>query len=72
MLLVDANIFLELFLGQKKADECQTFLNKISSGELEAVVSKFTIHAIEATLNNSAQILAFPRNLQGSPYMKPV
>jgi len=66
MLLVDANISLELFLGQKKADECQPFLNKISSGELEADVSKFTIHTIEATLNNSAQILTFLRNLQGS------
>jgi len=28
MLLVDANIFLELFLGQKKADECQNPNNK--------------------------------------------
>jgi excisionase family DNA binding protein len=50
----------------KKADECERFLNKVSSGELEAVVSKFTIHAIEATLNDSALILAFLRNLQGS------
>jgi len=66
MLLVDTNIFLELFLGQEKAEECEKFLHKISSGELEAIVSKFTIHAIEAVLNESGLILAFLRNVQGS------
>lgn len=66
MLLVDTNIFLELFLGQEKADECERFLQKVSIGELEAVVSKFTIHAIEALLNNSTLILAFLRNVEGS------
>lgn len=66
MLLVDANVFLELFLGQERADECESFLHKVSVGELEAVVSKFTIHAIEALLNNSALILAFLRNVEGS------
>ncbi|MGC8832108.1 MAG: type II toxin-antitoxin system VapC family toxin [Thermoproteota archaeon] len=66
MLLVDTNIFLELCLGQDKAEECEKFLQKISSGELEAVVSKFTIHAIEAVLNDSALILVFLRNVQGS------
>ncbi len=54
MLLVDTNVFLELFLGHEKADECEKFLQKISVGELSAVVSKFTIHAIQALLNNSA------------------
>ncbi|MEM2941328.1 MAG: PIN domain-containing protein [Thermoproteota archaeon] len=66
MLLVDTNIFLELFLGQEKAEECEKFLQKISNGELEAVVSKFTVHAIEAILNDSALILTFLRNVQGS------
>ncbi|MBO3831847.1 MAG: type II toxin-antitoxin system VapC family toxin [Candidatus Brockarchaeota archaeon] len=66
MLLVDTNIFLELFLGQEKAEECEKFLQKISDGELEAVVSKFTIHAVEAILNNPSLILAFLRNVHGS------
>ncbi|MCX8183156.1 MAG: PIN domain-containing protein [Crenarchaeota archaeon] len=66
MLLVDTNIFLELFLGQEKAEECEKFLQKISDGEFEAVVSKFTIHAIEAILNKSELILAFLRNVQGA------
>ncbi|MEM2534154.1 MAG: PIN domain-containing protein [Candidatus Nezhaarchaeales archaeon] len=66
MLLIDANVFLELFLGQEKADECERFLHKVSVGGLEAVISKFTIHAIEALLNNSTLILAFLRNVEGS------
>jgi len=66
MLLIDANVFIELFLGQEKAEECERFLEKVSSGELEAIVSKFTIHAIEAILNDSTLILTFLRNIQGS------
>ncbi|MEM2902732.1 MAG: hypothetical protein QXO32_08410 [Candidatus Bathyarchaeia archaeon] len=66
MLLVDANIFLELFLGQERSEECERFLGKISNGELEAVISKFTVHAVEAVLNNYASILTFLRNVQNS------
>jgi predicted nucleic acid-binding protein len=66
MLLIDTNVFLELFLGQEKAEECEKFLQEISMGVLEAVVSKFTIHAIEASLNNSTLILTFLRNVQNS------
>ena len=66
MLLVDTNIFLELFLGQERAEECQKFLEKISSGELEAVITGFTVHAVEAVLNDSELILLFLRNLQNS------
>ena len=65
MLLVDANVFLELFLGRGRADECERFLWKVSSGKLESVV-KFTIYAIEGVLNDSELILAFLRNVQGS------
>ncbi len=66
MLLIDTNIFLELFLGQEKADECERFLQKISRGDLEAVITKFTVHACEALLNNPELILVFLRNLQNS------
>ena len=66
MLLIDTNIFLELLLGQKKADECEKFLEKVSEGELEAVVTKFSVHAIEAILNDSKLILIFLRNLRNS------
>ncbi|MCD6235568.1 MAG: type II toxin-antitoxin system VapC family toxin [Thaumarchaeota archaeon] len=66
MLLLDTNIFLELFLGQKRASECRKLLERISSGDLEAVVTKFTIHAAEAVLNKPELILRFLRNLQNS------
>lgn len=66
MLLIDTNIFLELFLGQKKAGDCERLLEKVSKGDVEAVVTKFTVHAAEAVLNDPALILAFVRNLQNS------
>jgi len=66
VLLVDTNIFLELFLGQERAEDCERFLEKTSSGELEATITRFTVHAIEATLNDSKLILTFLRNLQNS------
>ncbi|HDO42165.1 MAG TPA: PIN domain-containing protein [Candidatus Bathyarchaeota archaeon] len=66
MLLIDTNIFLELMLGQERADECERFLNKVSKGEIEAIISKFTVHAVEALLNDSNLILIFLRNIQNS------
>lgn len=45
-MLLDANIFLELFLGQEKAELCRIFLNQVASGEKNAVVSSFTIDSI--------------------------
>ena len=53
-------------LGQKRADECEKFLDKVSKGELKAVISKFTIHTIEALLNESNLMLVFLRNIQNS------
>lgn len=38
----------------------------MSSGDLEAVATKFTIHAAEAVLNEPKLILNFLRNLQNS------
>lgn len=66
VLLIDTNIFLELFLGQRRAEDCERFLEKASTGELEATITKFTVHAIEATLNDPTLILTFLRNLQNS------
>ena len=66
MLLIDTNIFIELMLGQEKADECEKFLNKVSKGELEGVITKFTVHAVEALLNHPDLILTFLRNVQNS------
>lgn len=66
MMLIDTNIFLELFLGQERAGECEQLLNRLSSGELEAVVTRFSIHAAEALLNDPRLILVLLRNIHNS------
>lgn len=66
MILVDTNIFLELLLGQKKAEDCEALLNSISKGEIEAVVTHFTVHAVEAVLGSGEPLIAFLRNLENS------
>ncbi|RLE79077.1 MAG: PIN domain nuclease [Thermoprotei archaeon] len=66
MLLVDTCIFLELLLNQSRAQECREFLDKIARGELEAIVTTFTIHAIEAIINEANTILSFLRNIMAS------
>ena len=63
---LDTNIYLELFLGRERADDCEKLLDKISTGESEAVTTKFSIHAAEALLNESKLILTFLRNMENS------
>ncbi len=45
-MLVDANIFLEILLGQKKSEACKDILRKIEAGEIRAFVSSFTIDTV--------------------------
>lgn len=66
MFLIDTNIFLELFLDREKADECERLLEEVSNGDLESVVTRFSIHAIEAILNDPKLILIFLRNIENS------
>jgi len=53
-------------LGQSRADECKELLDKASKGEIEAIVTHFSIHAIEAVVNDSGLILNLLRNLENS------
>ena len=50
MYFVDANIFLELLLEQKRADHCETFLTRIKDGKDEAVITDFLVDAIALVL----------------------
>ncbi|MCL4337033.1 MAG: PIN domain-containing protein [Candidatus Thermoplasmatota archaeon] len=52
MLLVDTNIILELMLQQEKSDECEKFLNSVATGDIEATITRFSMHAIQAILKN--------------------
>jgi predicted nucleic acid-binding protein len=49
-MLIDANIFLEVLLGQKKSKECMKVLEEIKNGK-EAYISTFTIDAIILVLH---------------------
>ena len=66
MILVDTNVFLELLLGQKRAGECQRLLESLSRGEVEGVVTHFSVHAVEAVLGGGDALTAFLRNLERS------
>ncbi|QGA80208.1 type II toxin-antitoxin system VapC family toxin [Candidatus Nanohalobium constans] len=50
MYLIDTNIFLELLLDQKNADECEKLLGKIFEGRISVAATEFTIHAVQGTL----------------------
>ena len=39
MLLIDANIFLELMLDQARADECEEFLAAVEEGAQEGIIT---------------------------------
>ena len=51
-LLVDANIFLELELGQSKSVECKDFLTKVASGRLKASTTDFILDSIAVVMED--------------------
>lgn len=51
-MLLDANIFLEVFLDQEKAESCKVLLNEIAAGEKKAIISTFTIDSIIISLES--------------------
>ncbi len=66
MILIDANIFLEVLLDRKKAHECEALLNRVSKGEEQAVVSYFSIHGIESFMGSGRALTEFLQNLAAS------
>jgi predicted nucleic acid-binding protein len=50
--LVDANVFLEVALGQQKANACEGVLRKFQRGELEGIVLDFAIDTIVIVMEN--------------------
>jgi predicted nucleic acid-binding protein len=53
-------------LGQRKAADCETLLNAVSRGNIEAIVTHFSIHAVEAVLGSGEPLLKFLRNIENS------
>jgi len=56
-MIIDANIFLEVFLNQEKIERCRTFLNKTAAGEVKAVVSDFTIDTVLLSMERNSIII---------------
>lgn len=50
--LVDANVFLEIELGQQKADACEGVLRKFQRGELKGIVVDFAVDTIVIVMEN--------------------
>ena len=69
-MLIDANIFLELFLDQEKKDNCRNFLNKTVKGELNVTVSDFSIDSIILNMGHNkletSKIKSFLHKLMSS------
>jgi predicted nucleic acid-binding protein len=63
MLLIDANIFLELMLDQARADECERFLAAVEDGSKEAFITDLTLDSIliilESRGRDAAELATF-------------
>lgn len=57
---------LELLLGQKKALECRRLLDRVTTGRTQAIITHFSLHAIEAVLNDPDLNLKLLRNIENS------
>jgi len=44
--LIDANIFLELELGQSRSSECKEFLSQVARGRIKAVTTDFILDSV--------------------------
>lgn len=55
MYLVDANIFLELLLDQKRADECEAFLELVQTGSVSGAITDFAIDSVVVVMENEGK-----------------
>ena len=51
-IFIDANIFLEIFFDDSKADECEKFLKSLEMGGTSAFTSDFLIYACILAVEN--------------------
>jgi predicted nucleic acid-binding protein len=65
LILLDTNIFLEYLLDRKDAKDCGRLLTKLSRGEVEGVVTRYSLHSIE-TVYKSRLLAGFLANLDRS------
>lgn len=66
MILIDTNIFLELLMDQPNAEDCERLLSAVSEGKVEALVTRYSLHAIESLLRDPDVLTSFLRNIENS------
>lgn len=62
--LIDTNIFLEYFLDQEDADKCEEFLRKVKTGEIEGIITVYTLHSIAVILEQTEGIESYQKFLE--------
>ena len=60
-MLVDTNIFLEVFLDQQRGADCLNFLEKLDAGEIQGFVTDFTLHGLAVVLEREGQGDSLPQ-----------
>jgi predicted nucleic acid-binding protein len=55
LILLDTNVLLEVVFGRSRAKECRVLLDRMSEGEVSGVVTRFSVHAMEAILGGKAK-----------------
>lgn len=58
---IDANIFLEIFLGDVKSSQCKSFLSSLNEKKIKAVTTDFLIYSCLIIIQN---------NLKNSKFLK--
>lgn len=65
-LLVDANIFLELILGQSKSAECKGFLLNVAKGKVKAATTDFILDSVAVVMEDRGSPATDIRKFFGS------
>lgn len=77
LVFVDANIFLEVLLQDKRKESCKMFLSKVISGEIKAVTSDFIIYACllelrhKKSLQSMKEFIVFINECHGLSILRP-
>ena len=67
---IDTSVFVEMLLGQEKAEESRTLLEVVGEGNVDAVMSHFALHAIEAMIRSPPKLAEFLEDVENSKGLK--
>ena len=58
MYLIDANVFLELLLNQKRADDCQNLLEAVQKGNVDCFMTDLVLDSILIVMEDKGKMPA--------------